>query len=525
MPSPLVRPRRNVIDFAISEETSGNSLFARLWQTWTPWFGQGLIVLLLVLGLALRLRQYLFNRSFIYDEASLALNILDRDLSSLLTAPLDHTQSAPPGFLAAARFVVDLAGPHDWALRVVPLVAGLLLLPLAYVLARHEFRSLPARLAFVGLVALSPTLIYYSSEFKQYSSDALVALGILVAVSYRKSRYGSWLLAAAGFVGIVCSLPALFVAAAAGLLIVYEGAISSRWRQVISVGLAWGAGAALHGLYLLQAVAHHEYMVSWWGKRSGFAPFPPTSVEELLWYPRSLAGLTYLSLRNVGMAEPGLRADWSAPLGWLLTLMLAVSIVAALVSRRLTCIVAINAALITLLASTMQIYPFNSRLLIFLVPLTLFVVAAAIDELDRLSGPVAAGVGAMLLFALIVPTAIGIAQKPPFVFAVRAALEKIHSDYRDGDAIAIAKGSTIYEFYERTMAPSPLPVFAVNEGDKDHGLIDLVEKNGYRRVWLVSPRRIPKVQRLIQQVARKAPIVFEWNRGKTGLVLFDFTRH
>ena len=64
------------------------------------------ILFLVILGVALRFRQYLFNRSFWFDEASLALNVVDRDLTTLLTERLAYPQTVPPGFLVAVRAMV-----------------------------------------------------------------------------------------------------------------------------------------------------------------------------------------------------------------------------------------------------------------------------------------------------------------------------------------------------------------------------------------------------------------------------------
>src|SRR5690606_12042987 len=61
----------------------------------TPWF---LSMLVVVLGIVLRLRQYFANRSLWVDEASLALNIINRSFGGL-TQPLDYNQGAPVGFL------------------------------------------------------------------------------------------------------------------------------------------------------------------------------------------------------------------------------------------------------------------------------------------------------------------------------------------------------------------------------------------------------------------------------------------
>ena len=209
------------------------------------------ILFLVNLGIALRFRQYLFNRSLWFDEASLALNVVDRDVTTLLTKPLAYLQSAPPGFLVAARSMVVALGPSDWALRLVPFIAGVLVVLLAVLLARRELTSTVGRLTFVGLVALSPVLIFYSSEFKQYSSDALAAIAVLVGFSRRSSPYGTLLLAGTGFVALVCSLPAIFVAAPAGF------SPSVRGRVLASVQAApirrprmAGRGRAAWRLYL-----------------------------------------------------------------------------------------------------------------------------------------------------------------------------------------------------------------------------------------------------------------------------------
>ena len=186
------------------------------------------------------------------------------------------------------------------ALRLTPLIAGVVVLLVAIVLARRELKSTVAQVTFVGLVALSPVLIFYSSELKQYSSDALFAIAILATVAYRTMRYGTWLLAGVGFVAILCSLPAVFVAVPAALLIFYEAIRSARWRQVSTVGIAWISAGALHGAYFLQAGADPSSKVQSWGAKGGFARLFPTSLAELEWYPAALYRLTYLIFRGAG---------------------------------------------------------------------------------------------------------------------------------------------------------------------------------------------------------------------------------
>ena len=128
------------------------------------------------LGIVLRLVQYLYNRSLWFDEVSLALNVIEKTFSELLQ-PLDYGQMAPPGFLLVAKVLINTFGDGEYVLRLFPLAAGIFSLFIFYEVARRVLsqRGLIIALAFF---AISYPLIRYSSEFKQYSSDVAIALGI-----------------------------------------------------------------------------------------------------------------------------------------------------------------------------------------------------------------------------------------------------------------------------------------------------------------------------------------------------------
>src|ERR1700752_919017 len=76
----------------------------------------------IVTGVALRVWQYAANPSIWVDEAAIARNVLDRHPSQLFGL-LDFAQMAPPGFLLGIKLSVTLAGPSEYALRLVPFVA------------------------------------------------------------------------------------------------------------------------------------------------------------------------------------------------------------------------------------------------------------------------------------------------------------------------------------------------------------------------------------------------------------------
>jgi len=136
---------------------------------WLPW-------LIIAFGIILRLDQYLFNRSLWLDEAFFAIDVVNRTFLELFEAPLEYTSYArPPGFMLMVKLSVTWFGNSDFILRLFPFFCGVLALLLYYPMAKRYVseRAVPLALFFF---AISEALIFYSSEFKQYSSDVLIVI-------------------------------------------------------------------------------------------------------------------------------------------------------------------------------------------------------------------------------------------------------------------------------------------------------------------------------------------------------------
>ena len=72
------------------------------------WMNPRRVVWIIIgLGIILRLVQYLYNRSLWLDEASLALNVIEKSFSGLLQ-PLGYDQMAPPLKLDLFAMKLDL---------------------------------------------------------------------------------------------------------------------------------------------------------------------------------------------------------------------------------------------------------------------------------------------------------------------------------------------------------------------------------------------------------------------------------
>lgn len=158
---------------------------------------------LTAVGLALRVAN--LGESFIGDELS-TLWILDRStgLGDLLSSIRSNDEITPPLYFVLAWLAMKLGPEPEW-LRLPSLIAGTVTIPMVYVLGLRTVGRV-AGLIGAAVIALSPFMIYYSTEARAYAlMIALVAgstLALLAAVETRRARW--WAVYA------VCSLGALF---------------------------------------------------------------------------------------------------------------------------------------------------------------------------------------------------------------------------------------------------------------------------------------------------------------------------
>ena len=291
------------------------------------------------------------------------------------------------------------------------------------------------------------------------------------------------------------------------------------------MGLAWLAAVALHGAYILQAGADRKFMVAWWREHDGFPPSPPNSVTDLLWYPEALLRFIYMAFKTPAVAAPGSNEALSDPVGLGLAIAFAVSLVLAFIWRRPMGLLGAVAILLTVIASAFEIYPFSTRLVIFLVPLAFFIIAAAIDAVDFKLGWITSSFCALLLFLVMAPVALEVLVEPkaPLATKFKEALRIVTQNSIGGDALAIAPWSErMFKFYSRFDAPK-LPTFMVHKGEAARSMLERAKTEGYHRIWYLESSPVnPNAAHLIEEVGDETPIVFTWRRNGTRLVVFDF---
>ena len=439
-----------------------------------------LVVAIIGFGALLRLNRYFFNRSMRVDEAALALNILERSPAELLR-PLEYDQAAPIGFTVATKLFAQAFGLSEPVLRFLPLTAGLLALALFYLLAKKFLPRLVLPVAIL-LFAMSDPLITFSVEMKQYSSDVLIALILLLlALKFdllRSTWRGIALIGIIGAILIWFSHPAIFVLAGIVAATCVRAVQESKGKSLLRPSLAfsaWGLSFLILYLLSLRETSQSEELINYWGEV--FMPFPPTSLSDWEWILKSL----YLALeRPVGLYLQGGAA-----------LLFLVGLISLLAFRPKEALLLLLPIIAVMGASALQVYPFSERLILFTVPMFLIVVVKGLDNMVRLGGRYKLFLlaGSLFLVAYF-PVKDGVARglNPRMLEEMRPVIRYLGENYQDGDRIYLYYSSEqAFEYYRQYLELDRLDYItgqiARSEPNRYFDQID--ELAGNPRVWIV----------------------------------------
>lgn len=335
--------------------------------------------MLIAITIQLLLLQYLRNRSLWLDEAMLSVNIIEKRPVDLFKA-LDLNQVAPILFLLIEKFFTWLLGNGELALRLFPLICASLAIPLFFDFGSALTRNRLVPFLAILLLACTARFIYYSSEVKQYACDLFVLCGIYFA-AFSESAYAvrnrRGMLAITGAVAIFLSNIAVVPLFIVGCLLLYRCIRDKSARQLYVLPfVVWGVCFIVNYFAFEFHNPLAEGMHNYW--HDYFMPWPWQSGFKG-WFGHE-AGDVFQNL----LPRPDLASfvQWlPAPyiLGMVIYLGGLVYLLAAK-KFRLFYLCAGPVALHLLLAA-LKIYPVDVRLILYLLPLFLLVMASGLGAL------------------------------------------------------------------------------------------------------------------------------------------------
>jgi len=423
-------------------------------------------MLVILVGAVLRLAAYFTARSLWLDEAMLANNIVGRTFVALL-GPLGENQSAPWLFLFGERASAMALGPNELALRLLPLIAGIVL-PWVVWLTATKLADRETGIIAASIAALSPLLLYYSNEVKPYGTDALVSATLafvtLCVLDDAEDRRRWLILVFAGAAGLLAAFPVAFVLPACWGALIASPSVRRhpQARRMLSLAaIVWAATLALPYMFVIRRATSDAFLTTYFSDRF-LVPWRPGALTALwgLWYDISV--------------EAFLGHDALASSPGVVSVVLSAAILAVCgvglweIWRRrgvAGALLLIGPVAIALVASTLRVYPLTGRLWTFTVPAWAMLAAAGLRAVaTRVRRDVSLSMSlvatAVLLAAACIDAAVGLTD-PHFRRAhMRPLIRLLEDEQRStGDPIYVMpRAAPQWLFYTTPWRSDPAPL-------------------------------------------------------------------
>jgi uncharacterized membrane protein len=323
------------------------------------------------LGVIIRMDIFLQARNLFIDEANIARNLYERGFLALLK-PLDYEQFAPPLFLWVSKLNSIIFGFSEISLRLFPFICGLfsifLLIYLVKLLIGKNYAIYPLALFAGGYIFL-----HYGTELKQYSSDFMVTLILLVASVKSKENFNSlrfvlfWILL--GTIAIWLSMPSVFMLFAISIYWLSKTLKEKQLSSVLSTACVsgfWFLQFALYFFFILKDQISSEYLQGYHTK--SFLYFSWTSASVV----NNAKLLSSLINQSSGFTTIALVTN---------SILLIVGGIALYKKEKLRSLIFFLPILALLFAALIQKYALADRLVLFIHPILFVLLAFGVKTL------------------------------------------------------------------------------------------------------------------------------------------------
>jgi hypothetical protein len=286
------------------------------------------------------------------------------------------------------------------------------------------------------------------------------------------------LVALLGAAGVWLSYPALFAVAGVGVVLLADAHARGErdgWRTALLIVVAWAVASLpviIHSRHALTS-ADAAWMRAYW--HDGFIPLVPHTRRDVLWLPHAVFDLyrTALEVRLAALAAVvAVLGAWTIWVRsrWVFAVF-ALPIIGALI------------------ASALHLYPFLSRVSLFLAPAALLAVSSGVGAIWQARpglGPVLAVVASALILGPMV--------RVPYDFRydgedLRDVARYVAAHRRDGDPVYVYRmGNAAFAYYADRLAipPSAIRYGTVTDTSWRRYPRDIDALRGQPRVWVVA---------------------------------------
>jgi len=445
-----------------------------------------ILYIILFIGIAFIVREYIGGRSFWLDEAALGLNI-SRSFRELLL-PLGNGQMAPILFLLTAKIPTVFLGISDYSLRIIPLLFGIGSLYIFFLISKKILNKTAAIISLL-LFILSDKIIYYTTEFKQYSTEVffsvlLLYLFILITDTGLNLKR-SILIGIIGIIAIWFSYPSIISLASITICFFYYFIKKKEKKSIIStgiIGLIWSLNIFAEYFYHILIKDYRiEGMEYYWSY--AFMPFPPKTSSDFLWLPKSIKDFFIYIYRNDSNLFSGKFPIIQDIFAYILITFFIIGIIYTLLKRKghLSLFVLLTLFL-AIAVSALKKYPFSERTILYIAPLIFCISAYGIWLTIRYLRKIHISISIiLLLFIFFFPILSGIYHliEPTYKSEIKSVVNYYYENRMPGDKLYIEE-YYLTQFYFYSDEDS-----LDFTNDKDKEILER-EISGNDRVWVIG---------------------------------------
>ena len=356
-------------------------------------------LLLILLGIILRLSNYIYNRSLWVDEAWVANDILTRTFKEIFLNKVNYVglPAIPPaGFLLIEKSLVNIGGNSEYVLRLFPFLCGALAVILYWALLKKWTSQITAVMA-LSLFIFTGSLINYSAQCKQYSGEVMVAIVLYLAAVYFQAKAASTgrvlIFALIGMIGMYISHTAIFIlggiAITQTLFLFNSEERKVRWGYLFTY-ILWAACFILIYVVYLKVMVDKNTPMGKFCINSTLTHFMPSGGIF------SLGGWEWIWKNTLDCFQDPLGVS---PILLALSMFLLGAIGIFKIDKRIFLMLVLPMVLM-IVASGLRKYPFYGRFLLFLVPAALLFMAQAISMITS-RGKIGLVLGVLIFFVLM----------------------------------------------------------------------------------------------------------------------------
>ncbi len=444
-----------------------------------------ILLLIIFIGIGARLIQYLYNRSFWYDEAKVAYHILTHSFNELHLTFLTAT-TAPILFLYLVKLNTFFFGYNEYSLRLLPLLCVILSIVLYYFISNKIFPR-PYNIFSVVFISFAWPLIYYSIECKQYAIDVFIVLSLLLFFIYLNNQPGVlirdlFIFGILGLVSILSSYPSIFLVVATICIFVYRFGLKFKFIHLLTVsliGLIWGLTFYFQYMLTLNKYLNIAWFQEFWSEGYLQPDFSPAAFKHNI-------DIIFNLLIFAGFPD-------SILILVLCIILIVLGLIDLLKRHRPFALVLILTIFFLVLASFFMRYPIVDRMALFILPLLFLLITAGILRLSLYSKRAGQ---CLLIMIMLIFLAVNLPKQwPPFEKEnFKLAMLLIRNNAEPQDGLYMNFRAILPFVCHRSIRPykypdtiwGKMPFSGLSDDELDMlAKSEIVKMMSYRRVWLL----------------------------------------